>query len=108
MSALNVSARSKKAEAEYGKEAVDVVPNLAPVALQAVCDQFREKEVNCSSEKIADVEKLTRQQSSCALWTAEKRSRRTASVFRDVVVWKPSTPVTPLVQRLVYGTFTEN
>jgi hypothetical protein len=107
-SALNSSARSKKAKAEYGKEAVDVVPDLSPEALKVACDLFREKEVSCSSGKIAEVEKLTRQQSSCALWKAERRSRLTASVFRDVVVRKTSTPVTPLVQRLLYATFTGN
>jgi hypothetical protein len=67
--------------------------------------KFREKEVNCSSETIAEVEKLTRQQSSCALWKAERRNRLTASIFRDVGVRKPLTPVTPFVQMVLYVTF---
>jgi hypothetical protein len=104
----NVAARSKTARMAYGRKAVDVVPDLLPDDIQVAKDQFLLDNVHHSQTHLKDIEKETRLQAACPLWKSERRCRLTASTFKDVAVRNPTKPVGPLVQRLLYATFSGN
>ena len=101
-------ASSKKARSEYGKDCRDCEEDVSSDILKKRCDAFFSNEVMVSCNKMAEIEKSTRKQSSCEEWHDERKKRITSSNFGKIVKLRPSTAVTNTVKSLLYSDFKGN
>ena len=101
-------ASSKKARSVYGKDCRDCEEDVSSDILKKICDAFFSNEVTVSCNKMAEIEKSTRKQSSCEEWHAERKKGITSSNFGKIVKLRPSTSVTNTVKSLLYSNFKGN
>ena len=99
---------AKKARLAYGPEATDGIDHLNGDQLNDRKSRFLKDNVIISTEQIANIEKNTRNQSSCDLWKKERRVRLTASNFGSIVNRNPNLPIHKIIKNLLYTTFRGN
>ena len=104
----SVESQTKRARRAYGKEAVDVVPDISTKELEERSAEFLDKHINISEQKCSEVESNTKDQSNSALWKKERRMRLTASSFGEIFKRNPSLKCKPIIQRLLYSNFRGN
>ncbi|KAJ8313214.1 hypothetical protein KUTeg_009233 [Tegillarca granosa] len=104
----NKESTSKKAKREYGPDVLDSVPDILPTVLDQKKQNFLQKHVNLTPDKLKIIEKGTRQQNQSSVWQNERRKRLTSSNFGAIIKKDPSKPVKKLVHRLLYGNFKGN
>lgn len=102
-----VSAKSKST-LEYGKDALECIPDVSSDTLQADIQEYLGKHINVDEAVLTALETQTKEQSHSGVWHEERRKRITASAFADVVRRNPGIKVEPLVRRFLYSTFRGN
>lgn len=98
----------KKARREYGPEATTVEKDLDEQELNQAKEEFLNKHINLSDEKITAIFQQSKQQSRFTVWNTERKKRLTASNFGRVCKRNPEIPVKPLVVDMLHSKFGGN
>ena len=99
---------SKKAKLAYGPDALDVTPDVSLAELEKAKDLFIAANLQLSQDAIQSMCQNTSDQSTCGLWCKEHRKHLTSSLSGDIMCRKLTTPVAPLVKRILYPSFKGN
>ena len=104
----SLQSNSKRARLAYGKDAIDVTPDLGKEELEKKMEKFLNEEIKISEDKIRKVEEKTRNQSQSKVWMTERKKRLTASNFGSIMKRRPNNKVGPIVRSLLYSKFKGN
>ena len=102
------TSQSKKARQSYGPETIDSTPDVPEDELQKTISKYSNENPALTCKEIADIERNTREQSSCGLWHKMHKKTLTSSNFGKVMARKITTKSVPLVSTILYPKFSGN
>ena len=102
------SSLSKDAVASYGPSAIDVTEDIPTAELTNKCEQFIITHFHKTVTECDSITAATLEQSASGLWRQERGIRLTSSWFGEIMSRRPTTPVAPIVKRILYPSFKGN
>jgi len=78
-----IQSSGKKARKEYGKQVLDVIPDIHQAELEDECQRFVVTHINLTNDKLGNIENLTENQSLSVTWIEERKNISSIKVWRN-------------------------